>query len=145
MKDLLKLPLTFMVCALLTFSCSDDEKESEQQRTVRLLTKGGTWTLASADVDGTDETQRYGGLTLEFSTSGYTTTNGGAIWPATGTWTFEEGASNTMVRDDGVIMEIKTLDEETLVIGFTWEKETFGEADRQRSIRGNHSFSFMHP
>lgn len=117
------------------------EAETEAARVTRLMTNG-KWILNDAKVDGVDQTTVYSGFSLTLTSTGFTTTNGGAVWPASGTWTLEDGAKG-FTRSDGEQITINQVSETALVIVFTNNKTTFGPG-RSSSIGGVHTFTMKH-
>ena len=106
------------------------------------LVAGSPWTLQTAKVDGVDKTSLYQGLTITFMSNSYTSTHGGVIWPASGTWDFTDESGTTMVRiSDGLEISIETLTETQLVISFAWSQGTVGSG-RSQSVSGQHTLTF---
>ena len=100
-----------------------------------------TWKVKSVTVDGTDKTSVYKDLSLKFSTSGFTSTNGGAVWPASGTWLFTTDDATAVKRDDGVEVKLQEVTDTSLKLALTWSKTTLGPG-RIESVSGQHVFSF---
>ncbi len=99
------------------------------------------WALQSVTVDGVDQTTLYKGLTLKFSASTYTSTNGMAVWPASGSWTFGSTDGTSITRDDGLPVTLDVT-ETTLKLTLTWSKTTLG-GGRLESIKGLHVFNMV--
>ncbi len=57
-------------------------------------------------VDDVDHTVLYENLTLTFTDTHYTTTNGANVWPASGEWNFTDDSGTTILRSDGVIITV---------------------------------------
>ena len=129
--------------ALITFSdCVDPgPSETESGKNTRILSTGGPWTLQSVSVNGVDRTSMYAGLTVTFSSTGYTTVNGGAVWPASGTWNFTDAFGSTIRRSDGVDISLIDITEDRLVLSLVWSKTTLGNG-RTGSVAGQHEFTF---
>jgi hypothetical protein len=128
--------------AIMFIGCDDDELEQDRVR--NLLINGGSWNLQSATVDGVNQFDTYSGLVLTFSSTGFSSTNGGVAWPATGSWEFEGGSSSTLVRSDGISVIIETVTQKDLELTFEWDKTTF-ESGKKRSVSGQHTFVFARP
>lgn len=143
MKSLKYSILVLLSIVAMLSSCKNDEDAapSEQERVTEMLTAGGTWTLSSAKVDGTERSDIYAGLTINFTSTGFTTTNGGELWPASGTWHFESGSDDTIVFDNGMTVTVTSVSEDELHINFEWTEHTF-EPGRLKSIPGEHVFVF---
>ena len=74
----------------------DPEPETEVQRVAKLLTSG-QWTLKSLTIDGVAK-DSYAGLTITFTSSGFTATNGAPVWPANGAWQFNDDTAKALKR-----------------------------------------------
>jgi len=120
--------ITLVFCLILiTYSsCKKDSPEPEPpvptaaELTTALL-KGPTWVMLAVTVDGV-VLDLYKNLGISFTEDGkYTSVNGGAIWPATGTWKFKDDQAKVMVRDDGLEIGIDALAEKSMTISFTRE------------------------
>lgn len=134
--------LAFIAAVSLMSGCGGGvQAETEAERVNRLLA-AGQWTLDNAVVDGVNRTDVYNGFKVTFTAAGFTTANGGAIWPASGTWTLNDAAT-TLTRNDNVVITIDELSETELVIGFTNSKTTF-KPGRALSVGGDHTFTLSH-
>jgi hypothetical protein len=131
--------LTIIVISLLITGCGGSEKESEKDRTNRLL-KSTTWNVTRVTVDGVDKTSDYTGMTLKISDGTYTSTNGESVWPASGVWMLLD--KTTAERDNNETVHIDALSEATLTLSLDWQKTTFGEG-RIGSIKGAYVFEFI--
>src|SRR5262245_19902757 len=109
-KLLVVLNFSTVVALLALMACGGDEPTKEEQVTQKLTGGTGTsakvWELQSVDVDGVDQTSVYTGLSIQFTDGHFTATNGGPIWPASGTWTFTTSEATIIKRDDGTEIEI---------------------------------------
>ena len=104
------------------------------------LTAVSSWKIQSATVDGVDQTAVYKGLALAFAATGYSSTNGGSVWPASGTWSFNDTNGTTVKRDDGLIVTVDVTDT-SLKLSYTWTKTTLG-GGRVESIKGAQVVTF---
>ena len=104
------------------------------------LTAVSSWKIQSATVDGVDQTAVYKNLALAFTATGYTSTNGGSVWPATGTWSFNNTDGTSVKRDDGLIITVDVTDT-SLKLSYTWTKSTIG-GGRIESIKGAQVVTF---
>jgi hypothetical protein len=131
----------YLISAVLltAFSCSTEEPSLQDKLKSDLL--GLTWSLKDLKVDGVDQTTMYSGMTLQFTATTYTTTNGGVVWPATGTWSFKSPDGTNILRNDGLELIVSVVNG-TLQIEFTWPERTLG-AGRTESLKGNHIFMFV--
>jgi hypothetical protein len=99
------------------------------------------WSVNSVMVDGTDKTTVYAGLTVKFTSTDFTSTNGGSLWPASEAWSFKNADAKVIVRADG--LEITIDDSSTtskLLLTLDWTKTTLG--GRVASVSGHHVFEF---
>ncbi len=99
----------------------------------------GTWKLQGVMVDGVDKTSVYAGFGISFTNTAYSTTNGGAAWPATGTWSFANTDGTAIKRDDGLVIQIVPT-QTSLIMTFAWSKTTLG-GGRVESVSGQNVFT----
>jgi hypothetical protein len=104
--------------------------------------KANQWRISSVMVDATDQTALFTNMTLSFTATDYTTTNGKAVWPATGTWSFTDNTAKKIKRSDNLEVTITEITDSTLKLSLTWATGTFGSG-RTSSLAGNHTFSFV--
>ncbi len=112
-----------------------------KQDEVKAKLTSPTWKLQSVTVDGTDKTSIYKDLSLKFSATGFTSSNGGVVWPATGTWTFTSAEATAIKRDDGLEVTLQEVTDTSLKLGLAWSKTTLGPG-RIESVSGQHVFNF---
>jgi hypothetical protein len=134
------LSFAFVVGVLVVLcGCGGDDPSASEVMTKKLTAH--PWTLSSAMVDGNDQTTLYDGLVITFTKTGFTTTNGGVVWPASGNWEFIDKNATGIIRNDDLEVAITEATKTTLKLTFTWSKTTF-EPGRVKSIDGNHVFTF---
>ena len=124
-------------------SCKKDSVEPEltgAEQVMQLLV-GGAWSLQSLQVDGTDQTALFSGLSLFFSGTGFTASGGEPVWPASGTWSFDDDSGNSITRADGITVAINSINNTSLQLTLTWGKNTLGSG-RTGSVSGVHVFLF---
>ncbi|HZY82187.1 MAG TPA: hypothetical protein VFE50_21830 [Cyclobacteriaceae bacterium] len=109
------------------------------QDAVRTKLTSATWTVQSVTVDGVDQSGLYKNLSLKFTASTYTATNGGVIWPASGTWSFTDQTATAIKKEDGTEVIIEVTDT-SLKLTLTWLKTTLGPG-RLASMKGVHVFT----
>jgi hypothetical protein len=134
--------------AIMIGACKNDpdpvkpEEDTPQQKVTKLLT-AQTWKVQGVTVDGLDASELFPNLTITFTSTGFTTTNGGPVWPASGTWSFASGDTDgkKIARADGKEVTIITIDENTLKCTLHWDETVF-EGGRNRALEGEHSFTF---
>lgn len=145
-KNILTIFLSVLLFSklLLLSGCSSggDDPSPSRQDEVRSVLTSGTWKIQLVMVDGVDKTSIYEELTLEFSSSSYTATNGMPVWPPNGTWSFTNDQATAFIRGDGVEVEILEATNSSLKLGLTWNDTTLG-GGRISSVSGDHVFSFV--
>lgn len=120
---------------------SEDPKPSKQDE-VQAILISGNWRIQTVTVDGVDETDIYENLTLRFTATNYTSTNGLPVWPASGTWVFANDEATAFERNDGMLVEILEATSTSLKLGLAWDETTIGSG-RASSVEGDHVFSFV--
>ncbi len=129
------------VCFLMTIaSCSSNDVKSETDRVKGILT-ASTWKMQTVVVDAVDQSTVYKGLTLNFTDSGFTSTNGGVVWPTSGTWKFTDDSAKTITRNDTLVITITEVTDTKLVLTLTWATTTLGSG-RVESVKGSNVFTF---
>jgi hypothetical protein len=133
---------------LITYSSCDNTvdppgptPQTPAEETAALL-KGSAWVMSGVKVDDV-VLDLYKNLNISFTSDAdgsngkYTSVNGGAIWPASGTWRFKNADAKAMVRDDGLEIGIDAITEKTMTISFTRTGDTvFG--GRTIAVGGKH-------
>lgn len=115
--------------------------DTEEVR-VRALLTAHQWKMQSVTVDGVNENDMFTGLTLQFTSTGFTAHNGEPVWPLSGTWTFTNEKAEDISRNDGVQVAINNADENQLILTLTWTETTLGSG-REKSVEGEHVFTFV--
>jgi hypothetical protein len=139
--------MTFLLfLVLITYSaCNPPEPPrppTAAEETTALL-KGSAWVMSGVKVDDV-VLDLYKNLNISFTanddgTNGkYTSVNGGAIWPATGTWAYKNEEAKVMIRDDGLEIGIDAITEKTMTISFTRTGDTVFEGGRSEAVGGKH-------
>lgn len=139
-KIIVLLMANLFVCGLL-FVQSCGKKDPSPTEQASAILNSGLWKMKTVLVDGVDQTNIYKGLTITFTSSAYTTTNGGQVWPASGTWIFSDNTGKAITRSDGLPVTLPSADNNTLVLKLTWSKTTFGPG-RASSLKGDNVFTF---
>lgn len=121
--------------------CKKDSAQPESER-VKALLKSNTWKMQSVQVDNVDKTSVYAGFTLSFTDVNYSTTKGGGVWPASGTWTFVDDTGKKIKRNDNLEVTITEISNTSLKLSLSWAAGTLGPG-RTESVAGNHVFSFV--
>ena len=101
-----------------------------------------TWKLSTVTVDAVDKTILYAGLTVKFTATSYTSTSGGVVWPASGTWSFTDEAGKIIKRNDNQEITITEISDTALKLTLTRTQGTIGPG-RIESVAGVHVFSLV--
>jgi hypothetical protein len=146
---------SMLLGALVLFpSCGEVEEPpltTGDQAFINLV--ASTWKVSAVVVDGVDRSDLFTNLTVRFTAtvtpngkptdfSGtFTTTNGGPVWPASGTFTISDPASGTtLARSDGVTVQLSNVTATSLTMTVAWNKDTYGPG-RIESVKGQHVFT----
>ncbi len=119
---------------------SDPAPLSKQEEVTAKLT-AATWKVQNVMVGGIDKSSVYQGLNLKFTDAGFTSTNGAAVWPASGNWLFSDVNATAIIRNDGLTVTLQEVTDTSLKLALTWNKTTIGSG-RVESVSGQHVFSF---
>ncbi len=126
--------LQFMACG-----GGDDPVPSKSEEVTTKLT-AGVWKVGTVTVDGVDQSALFKNFSITFTTSGFTTANGGVVWPASSNWSFTDANATAFTRvADGLTVQIQEVTDTSLKMSMTWSKNTFGPG-RIESIKGQHLF-----
>ena len=142
----LKNIVTFILLLSIVFAfvslsgCKKDEPSASEVTTNKLIS--ATWKISSVTVNSTDKTSLFTNMTLKFTATNYTTTNGGVVWPASGTWEFVDATAKEVRRNDDLEITIVEATDASLKLSLIWDTGTFGPG-RVSSVAGNHVFSFV--
>ena len=131
---------SLVLLVLFVVGCKGSGSDPSPVDEMRSVLTSGKWTLQNVTVDGVDKTATYTGLTLTFTATGFTSTNGHIVWPASGTWQFSDDTGKTITRDDALTVSIGEATTAKLVLMLTWSKTTLGPG-RAESLKGNHVFT----
>jgi hypothetical protein len=132
-----------LLSILLLTSCKHDDPGKDQtgaEKNTALLDGNGSrsWVVQSVTVDGVDKTSTFSGLTITFTSTGYTATHGGSIWPASGTWSFTNDDGTTFTRDDGTSVDVSVTPTQ-LQLTLNWTKALLGPG-RISGVAGKYVF-----
>ena len=132
-KSLEKLLLIFLI-SLVSFSCNDDDDSTPTPTPDDPLDAQATLLNATWKVKDSNSVTKDGTIVDVFTTMSLTITggtkdggnfttdhnedSGTEVWPNSGTWTFQNGDKNKLLRNDGVVMSI-SVTENTLRTSFT--------------------------
>lgn len=109
--------------AIVSLSCNPDDGPATPRATEIAFEKlAGQWTLGqfgSIKVDGSDVSANYPDFALSFTDGGYTTTNAGELFSASGTWEWADESGRVVTLDDGKSININQLTPSKFVFSFT--------------------------
>ena len=132
-KSLEKLLLIFLI-SLVSFSCNDDDDSTTTPTPDDPLDSQASLLNGNWKVKDSNSVTKDGTIVDVFTTMSLTITgatkdggnfttdhnedSGTEVWPNSGTWTFQNGDKNKLLRNDGVVMSI-SVTENTLRTSFT--------------------------
>ena len=132
-KSLEKLLLIFLI-SLISFSCNDDDDSTptptpDDPLDAQATLLNGTWKVKDSNSVTKDGTivDVFNTMSLTITggtkdggnfTTDHNEDSGTEVWPNSGTWTFQNGDKNKLLRNDGVVMSI-SVTENTLRTSFT--------------------------
>ena len=139
-------------------SCDGGDDPQKSQEEAQLEKLSGTWNIQSVNNDGTDRTDEYPGMTVNFAgtyTEGgtYNYTSDADSWPsvspwkALDTWKFKSGSVTSIVVRQSDMTEINyTLgnSDKTLTLDFSDQGPGFANG-RTESVEGNWVFVLTKP
>ncbi len=131
----------FTLGILSAMSCGSEEDPSAQQLAFEKL--AGSWDISqggSIVIDGQDATANFTGFAFSFTDGGYTTTNAGDMFRASGTWEWVNEEAQELSIDDGKTITIITLTETLFVFSFTSDGNA-GTANHGEGIAGNYTIT----
>jgi hypothetical protein len=139
--------LLLLLTACLFFSgCGEDPIDPAvaalNARQDELMNEGSAWAFGATGrviKDDFDVTNQFTGFKLTIGNKTYTTQNSLThVWKTSGTWDFQNGNRDKIVRDDGVVMTV-TLAGDNMTLTFT----AAGKAGRATSISGEYEFQLV--
>ncbi len=140
----MKIVSLFFYCTLFSSllffsSCGSDPSPTPAELMTKKLT-ANEWKIKTVSVAGTDQTIAYKNMSLVFSATGFTSSNGGVVWPSSGTWKFTDDNATSIKRGDDVVVSLTEVTATSLIITLTWAQNTFGPG-RNSSLAGVHVFT----
>lgn len=140
----MKIISLFFYCTLFSLllffsSCGSDSSPTPVELVTKKLT-ANTWKIKTVSVAGVDQTVAYKNMNLIFSETGFTSSNGGVVWPTSGTWKFTNDNATSIKRGDDVIVNLTEVTATSLIFTLTWAQNTFGPG-RNSSLAGVHVFT----
>lgn len=135
------LSISILLSALVLSGCNGDSSPSATEIITKQLS-ANKWKISTVLIDDVVQTSLFTNMMLSFTDTNYTTTNGGPVWPTTGTWTFVDNTGKKIKRNDNLEITIIEISDTALKISLTWSKNIFGSG-RISSVAGNHVFTFV--
>lgn len=126
---------------LFATACGGEDDPNAQQLAFEKLS--GSWDLSqggSVIIDGQDASANFVGFAFSFTDGGYTTTNAGDLFRATGTWQWVNEDAQTLSVDDGKTITITALTETNFIFAFTSDGGE-GAANHGEGIAGNYTIT----
>lgn len=149
MKNMSIYRMLSVVMVLFAFtiqSCKDDDPTAVERATGTISSH--PWKVSNVMVGDEDKTAVYQNVVLTVKNNKtFTSTNGGGIWPASGTWSFKDESAKVMSVSLGASLQmtdvtVLSMDGNTLKVQFQWDDTTLG-GGRESSVAGEHVFTFV--
>lgn len=141
LTSLFKATTIVILSVLVALSACDPKKDPSPKEAALQRLISGPWVLNTLTIDNVDQTSQFSGLTLSFTATNYSTTNGKApVWPSSGTWAFKDDTGKSIVRDGSLDVTVSELIQNTLEVTFTMST-TYG-GGRVSSLGGNYKCRF---
>jgi hypothetical protein len=64
------------------------------------------------------------------------------VWPASGTWSFNDTSAKKFIRNDGLSISLDNLSSTSMQLTLIWTQTTTD--GRVQSVAGTHVFTFSH-
>ena len=132
---------------LLTVGCKkkSDPGPSDEQLQLDRIAKA--WTVTAAQLGSEDVTDGFTNFSITINDNlGYNasgSTRDPQPWPSSGSFSFNDGDLNTLVRNDGLEMTLNVNDEgTTMTLSFTFVEATH-QSGRVEAIDGAWSFNLV--
>ena len=113
---------TLVLLVMIIIGCSSDDPNGPTNKEIAFEKLAGNWTFGISGkimLDDQDVSLNYPGFTLSFTDGGYTTTNGGDLFRATGTWAWANEAAGSINLDTGEEVTILELSLTNFKFSFT--------------------------
>lgn len=142
MNLIMNIRTLFLFLIVITFltGCKDGPTAEELAQSAFLKLLNGTWELKTAEVDDLVVTNAFPGLEVTFLPKNKITVTGavGNIWPEASTFELVKTANGyNLNRDDGVQLEIGSLDNTELVVSMNFAS---APGSRVSSVPGSYTF-----
>ncbi len=139
-KRYIQVLLMFFTLAILFVGCKNGGEDSPSAQALAFEKLAGSWGLSQGSimVDGQDVSLNYADFALSITDGGYTTTNAGNLFSATGTWEWVDEEAKRISLQDGKEVTIVTLTETSFVFSFSFNGPV---ANLESGIAGNYTIT----
>lgn len=138
--------ITICILLALLLACSGKDSEPTAQD-LAFEKLSGSWDISqggSIVIDGQDASLNFVGFSLSFTDGGYTTTNAGDLFSATGTWSWADEDAQMIDLDDGKLVTFISLTETEFVFSFQSNGQG-GTANSEEGIAGSYVITVLKP
>lgn len=135
------LAVLLLMESFLYSACDGGEEPKTQRQSTLEKLMAKTWKIKSVTADGVDVTSKFAGMSITFTETTFTVSNGSTLWSATDAWSFVNDEAVSIKRADNVQVEIASLSASSLTLTLQWSKSTFAPG-REQSVSGNYTFVF---
>jgi hypothetical protein len=152
MRGLLSL-LTITIILLKLSGCGKDDGPgevalTESEITTQLLTGASVdanvadfWSVTEVQVDNIDYTTTFSTFTIQFTDTGFTTSNDTVIFGDSGSWSFTSDDAQEIKLDNGLVISVRDLTETSLTMEFVLDDTIYGdEGGRDEAVGGTNIF-----
>jgi len=130
---------TILFTTIIISGCNDEPTVAEKVEGMLVAVE---WSKPIVTVDGVDQSSLYQDFNITFTKTTYTTTGGGPLWPASGTWKFTDETAKTIRLDDHIDVRINEISETNLEIAIQNDNTTF-KSGRVNSVKGKCVFRLI--
>jgi hypothetical protein len=142
MKHILKgIFSTMAIVAILSITACSKKDDPTVQDQIRAMLTAGTWKIQTATVGEEDAMDFFDNLHVTFTAEGFSSVNGGPVWPASGSWNFTNDEATHIVRNDGVDITLISVTDNRLECSLYWDELVVGPG-RTSAVEGTHTFVF---
>ena len=128
MKSKLTFLAALIVLGVVFSSCKKKTEEPKSDEQIQLEKLTGTWAVPAGPpanavtFQSNDLSSDWSSFTITFTDGSFSTTGNSyspEVWPTSGSWSFANGDVNTLMRGDGIDINI-SVSETTLTMSFTY-------------------------
>lgn len=146
MKSILKFNKILVISLFLLMACGgggdDDSPVIEPGPLVlaELKLTTNSWSLSTVSRNGVDVESEFTNFTINFTPTGFTVTNGGTVWEASGNWIWADGSGTSIQLSNGVVVQIEFSNNDSqLTLTFTIDSDTYN-IGRSQGLKGDYVF-----